>query len=101
MRTTILLAQDSSCIVIDRDGVILIREVGKPDRPTPHNPEAFVRNARYNYGYYRVLGVNGEERPSIPDGVHVPRFARKVLPGGEPVYVIEPGETPDAHPEEH
>jgi hypothetical protein len=90
MSTTILLAQDSSCIVIDRDGDVLIREIGKPNRPTPHDPQAFLKNARFNFGYFRVLGADGEENPAIPDGVHVPRFVYRVLPGGEPVYVIAP-----------
>lgn len=94
MTTHLHLVTNPRTVVVERDGQLFFRGRDRSDEPirTSQTLDDWILAARIKYGLSRALGVEGEEAPIIPEGIHIPRLRSEFLPSGELVYRIATAE---------
>jgi len=89
--TRVLLCAGPMLLVIEKDGLLFFRRPGQPDAKVPYAPQnysVFLHSARYKYDLSRVIGPDGEQDPTIPEGTSVPELRSECLSNGETVYRV-------------
>jgi len=78
-------------LVIDKEGTLFFRRPEQADAKVPYAPQnysVFLHSARYKYDLSRVIGPDGEQDPTIPEGTNFPELRSECLSNGETVYRV-------------